>query len=284
MIRLGLTQLAMTRLATTRLALLPLAMLVLASFVNAQSRVMAWTIDGAERQAIVYLPSAKEAGKESGKDANRPSPLILVFHGAGDSAENFQGINLHRAWPQAIVAYVQGALTDRGFPGFQTEKGRMEDRDLKLVDRMTATFQKDQHADPARTYAVGFSNGGRLVYLLWAERPNLFAGFASVAGIAAPSVHPQTPRPLLHIGGEADRQNAFELQKQSMEMARAANHTIATGKACGPQCMLYEPGSASPNAAPVQTIIHGGGHIWPDDASTRVALFLKSYALPPAAR
>ncbi len=50
----------------------------------AESKVMTWKVDGVERQAIVYLPTAKAT---SGK-----APLVFAFHGHGDDARNYQGV------------------------------------------------------------------------------------------------------------------------------------------------------------------------------------------------
>jgi len=61
-----------------------------------ESKWMTWNIDGVERQAIVYSPTAKTA---SGK-----APLVLAFHGHGDTAGNFQGVALQEHWTLPHVA------------------------------------------------------------------------------------------------------------------------------------------------------------------------------------
>ena len=66
-----------------------------------ESKMMTWKIDGVERQAIVYAPTAKTP---SGK-----APLVLAFHGHGDSADNFQGVDLQQHWAQAIVVPIHTA-------------------------------------------------------------------------------------------------------------------------------------------------------------------------------
>jgi len=139
-----------------------------------EPRVMTWTVDGVKRQAIVYAPS-----KESNK-----TPVVLSFHGHGDTMQNFQSVGLQEAWPEAIVVYPQGLPTSRpgepALPGWQTDKGRYGDRDLKLVDQVLASLHASYTVDDARVYATGFSNGAGFTYLLWAERPNVFAAFAPV--------------------------------------------------------------------------------------------------------
>ena len=67
--------------------------------------VMKWNVAGAERTAIVYAPSSAVSAK---------TPLVLAFHGRGDTKDNFQeGVELEKAWPQAIIVYPQGLRVSR---------------------------------------------------------------------------------------------------------------------------------------------------------------------------
>jgi polyhydroxybutyrate depolymerase len=236
----------------------------------AESKMMTWKVDGVERQAIVYLPTAKTA---SGK-----VPVVLSFHGHGDNARNFQGVALQESWSQAIVVYPEGLPSPRdGAAGWQVEKGQDGDRDLKLVDRMLSSLREQYRIDDARIYSTGFSNGAIFTYLLWAERPQVFAAFAPVAARVRPSVHFSTPRPVFHTGGTADRQIAFVDQKQAIEAARQANGATGKGESCGPQCTLYLPDKGK-IGAPVMTSIHSGGHEYPAETSQRIVDFFRKYS------
>ena len=170
----------------------------------ASADVVRWRVDGETRQAIVYAPTAPEE--------NARLPLVFSFHGLGDNMENFQHTNVHVAWPEAIVVYFQGLETRGGPAGWQVERGDDVDRDLKLVDVALASLHKSYNVDDDRIYATGFSNGGMFTYLLWAERPGVFAAYAPVAGRLRPSVRPKQPRPLFHVAGERDRQVSFSDQ------------------------------------------------------------------------
>src|SRR6267154_365833 len=64
-----------------------------------REEIVTWTVDGEKREAIVYPPSKPSP---TGK-----VPLVFSFHGYGDTVGNFQHTNLHAAWPEAVVAYVQ---------------------------------------------------------------------------------------------------------------------------------------------------------------------------------
>jgi polyhydroxybutyrate depolymerase len=233
-----------------------------------ESKVMTWNIDGVERQAIVYSPTAKTP---SGK-----APLVLAFHGHGDTADNYQGVALHEHWAQAIVMYAQGLPNPRdGEPGWQVERGKEGDRDLRFVDLMLARLHQQFSVDDARIYSTGFSNGANFTYLLWAERPNVFAAFAPVAARMLPSVHLTVPKPLLHVGGTEDRQIAFADQKEAIEAARRENGATGTGESCGLHCTRYE----SKTGAPVITLIHNGGHVYPLEASKMIVDFFRKYSL-----
>jgi len=234
-----------------------------------EPRMMTWTVDGVKRQAIVYAP-AKVSNK---------TPVVLSFHGHGDNMQNFQSVGLQEAWPEAIVVYPQGLPTSRpgepALPGWQTEKGRYGDRDLKLVDQVLADLHAKYAVDDARIYATGFSNGANFTYLLWAERPNVFAAFAPVAARLAASVSLRVPKPLLHIAGRNDYTIPFEFQKQAVEAAERVDGVSSKGESCGSNCMLYN----SANGAPVMTVFHAGGHEYPDGTSETIVKFFKQHPL-----
>ena len=162
----------------------------------ASAEVMTWKVEGVTREAIVFAPVASPAG---GKN-----PLVLSFHGRGDNVQNFQHTDLHLASPYAIVVYFQGLATRDRLAGWQVERGENDDRDLKLVDVALESLRKKYRIDDDRIYATGFSNGAMFTYLLWAERPEVFAAYAPVAGRLRPSVQPKQPRPLFHVAGERD--------------------------------------------------------------------------------
>jgi poly(3-hydroxybutyrate) depolymerase len=123
---------------------------VLAPAAGASPGVMTWNVAGVERSAIVHAPSSA---------ANSKTPVVFAFHGFGDTNENFQGVGLEAAWPQAIVVYPQGLPRTRGgsaLPGWQTEKRADGDRDLQFVDTALASLREKFKVDDARIYATGF--------------------------------------------------------------------------------------------------------------------------------
>jgi len=241
----------------------------------AQAKVMTWTIDGVKREAIVFAP--KNA-------ANAKSPVVFSFHGHGDDMENFSGVEIQSYWREAIVVYPQGLPSSRdgsnssdGLSGWQTRAGQYADRDLKLVDAILADLRQRYHVDDTRIYATGFSNGAGFSFLLWAERPKIFAAFAPVAGRIHASVHLSGPKPLLQIAGTQDGNIPFGEQKAAMEAARRENSATGPGQPCGSGCVLF----TSTKGAPVMTVIHGGGHIYPEGTSQMIVRFFKEHTLQP---
>jgi polyhydroxybutyrate depolymerase len=231
----------------------------------ASAEVVTWKVEGETREAIVYARAASRAGGRV--------PLVFSFHGRGDDAQSFQHTNLHVAWRDAIVVYFQGLATRDGLAGWQVERGQDNDRDLKLVDAALASLRKAYNIDNDRIFATGFSNGAMFTYLLWAERPGVFAAYAPVAGRLRPSVQPQQPQPLLHIAGLRDQQVAFSDQKAAIVTAVAVNGVRDKTTRCGDGCTLY--GSGTP--APVMTWIHQGGHDYPRGTSERIAAFFQDH-------
>lgn len=235
-----------------------------------RAEVSTWTVDGEKRQAIVYAPSANPAQGRI--------PLVLSFHGHGDNMRNFQYTNLHQAWPEAVVVYFQGLPSRRdGLDGWQVEKGQDDDRDLKLVDTALASLRATFKVDESRIYSTGFSNGASFTYLLWAERPGVFAAFAPVAARLRPSVKPSLPKPLFHVAGTRDTQIPFADQQEAIEVAKRVDGVSGKGASCGGECTVY----TAPGAPPVMTWIHQGAHEYPPSTSERIAKFFREHPGKP---
>jgi polyhydroxybutyrate depolymerase len=261
----------------TKLLFIPATLAVLMHTTGAgASKTMTWIIDGVRREAIVYLPSAKSP--------NGKMPVVFSFHGYGDDMQNFQHVDLQEAWPEAIVAYFQGLPTSRstepGLAGWQVQTGTYGNRDLKLVDSALASLRRQYAVDESRIYASGFSNGAIFTYLLWAERPNVFAAFAPVAAVLRASSAPTVPKPILHVAGTQDHTIKFDSQEKTIELARKINGATGNGDSCGGGCTLYNPSAG----APVMTWIHERGHEYPDGTSERIVTFFKQHPMNERSR
>jgi len=254
-------------LAQAVLGLLMAAAVCVPTAADDAARVMTWTINNAPRRAIVYSPTVPSPGRKA---------LVLSFHGRGDNITNFQRTDMQRAWPEAVVVYFQGlpGASDR-LTGWQTRKGQDGDRDLTLVDAALATLRTEFKIDERRIYATGFSNGAMFTYLLWAERPDVFAAYAPVAGRISESALPNVPKPLFHVAGVRDERIPITAQEEAIAYARRVNQAADAGVFCGDGCTLYGQGSS----APVMAWLHSGGHEYPEATSKMIAAFFREHVL-----
>lgn len=242
------------------------------AFAAAEPAPTKWTIDGVEREALVYLPSTSSKSNP---------PVIFAFHGHGGNMHfAARGMAFQNAWPEAIVVYPQGLPTpglvmDREGkkPGWQREAGQGGNRDLKFVDAILNTLREKYSIDEKRIYATGFSNGGFFTYLLWSQRANVFAAFAPGGSVLLPQVSLTQPRPVLHYGGRADRLAIFGKQEATIEKIQSFNGCANAGEPCGADCTLYN----STKNAPVATFIHPLGHLYPPQVTPVIVKFFADH-------
>jgi len=240
--------------------------------------IMTWTVDGVQREALVFAPAPVLATNA------QPVPLVFAFHGHGGTMKAAsQVMHLQTLWPGAIVVYPQGLKTPSqidpqgNFPGWQVRAGQagLNDRDLKFFDAMLATLRQKFPVDHERVYATGFSNGATFSYLLWAECGKALAALGIVAGMLDPSEHFTLPRAVVVIGGVNDDVVLFSSQQQTIQLDRQIDNATGPGQACGPLCTFYPSSSQTP----VVTRIHHGGHIYPPWAGAAIVEFLQLHKL-----
>ena len=233
---------------------------------------MKWKVEGSWRDALIFSPTSG-----SGK-----APVIFGFHGHGGNMRfAARGMHFQDAWPEAIVVYMQGLPTPSLFPeresgfrsGWQHDPGELHDRDLKFVDAVLVTLHQKFSIDDNRIYATGFSNGGFFTYLLWAERPSVFAAFAPGAATVLPSFHLSQPHAAFCYGGQQDHLVNFVNQQQTIDEIRELDHCAPSPENCGIDCELY----ASNLGTPVETFIHPGGHVYPPPVTPLIVKFFQDH-------
>lgn len=226
-------------------------------------------VNGMDRHAIVFEPSNQSKGKV---------PVILAFHGHGGNMNGFARVaRFQNAWPEALVVYPQGLPIaadvdpEGSKPGWQRRPGEVDDRDLKFVDAILARLRTRYPVDNRHIFAAGFSNGAFFTYLLWAERPQIFAAFAPVAGRSDLTGTLTVPKPAVQIGGASDQIVRLADLKRAMAMARKLDGCSEQGEPCGPGCTRY---SSSGNT-PVIDWIHPGPHVYPPRATPLIVGFFR---------
>ena len=215
------------------------------------------------REAVIYAPLAPPA--------DRKLPVVLAFHGRGSNTTQFQYTFFDQSFREGVVVYLQGLSDGDGIPAWQLERGQHGDRDLKLVDAVLASLRETYNVDDDRIFAMGFSNGAAFSYLLWAERPETFAAFAIVSGRAR-TIRPTEPRPVFHVNGELDE--AFTDQEATVRISVAVNGSAAPEGRCGAGCTIA--GAGTP--APVMSLVHSEGHVFPQQISPLIAAFFREHA------
>lgn len=251
------------------------AVQLIAGDVIAQPVKMQWTVGGTVREALVYIPESAKV---------KPVPLVFAFHGHGGNMLNsFKRYGIDKLWPEAIFICPQGlntpgTLTDKEGkkPGWQSDAGKMGDRDLQFFDSMLLTLKKDYKIDEKRIYVTGHSNGGLFTYLLWAERGDVFAAVAPSGAAALKLIGKLKPKPMLHLMGEKDPLVKPVLQRFTYNAVMRINQCSPEGKKVGDFTTFY----ASKSGNPVVLYIHPGGHELPDGAGKAITDFFKQQSKP----
>ncbi len=144
----------------------------------------------------------------SGWDGRRPLPLVVFFHGLGESP----ALVLSRAdmiglvEKEGIILAVPAGLEARWYvrPG-----GPRPRDDLAFAAAVVEDVMAHHPVDPTRVVASGFSAGAFLTWTLACDRPGRFTGFLPIAGGLWHPV-PEGPCPggpvaIRHVHGRADR-------------------------------------------------------------------------------
>ena len=158
--------------------------------------------------------------------------------------------------------------------GWQTTAGDQQDRDLKFFDQVLASLKKDYKVDEKRIYATGHSNGGGFTYLLWAERGDVFAAVAPVAGGARQSKN-RKPLPVIQIAGQNDEIVPFAGQERIRDAIRTLNCCEADGKPWTTAGTLVGTLYPSQVGAPFVFVVHPGTHKFPFEAPELIVKFFK---------
>ncbi len=237
--------------------------------------VMRWTVGGAEREALVYIP---ESAKQTA------TPIVFVFHGHGGNMNNIlRGKGIEKLWPEAIIISPQGLntpgqLTDtRGeLPGWQKAPGDMNDRDLLFFDAMLKTLHQEYKIDDKRIYATGHSNGGGFTYVLMEARTEVLAAAAPCAAAAIRALPRIKPKPMMHIIGEKDPLVKPEWQEATINGMLKINSCSKEGQLYANDATLYPSSTGNP----VIVYKHKGGHTFPPEAVAVVIQFFKNTVKP----
>lgn len=238
-----------------------------------EAKAETFTVDGVERQALVY-PNSKAASTAG-------APLVFVFHGHGGTAQYAaRRFRIHELWPEAVVVYMQGIPGVQGITdpegtrnGWQKAPGEVGDRDIKFFDAALDRVRTKYKADPNRVYVLGHSNGGRFVNVLWNTRGDKLAALCSAAGPGGMLIDKAVTKSVFIIAGEKDPLVPFQTQQNSIQRVRRLLKT-EEAKARVNGLERTEPGV---NGSELVTYIHPGGHEVPLEALPSVIKFFQRH-------
>jgi polyhydroxybutyrate depolymerase len=242
------------------------------------------TVDGRERSYLVHIPPRY--------DHEKPTPVVLVFHGAGTNAAitvSFTGMSKKSDEAGFIAVYPNGT----GFGPFLTlnaggRQGKMAEGsadDVRYVGAILDDLATVTNVDSKRVFATGISNGGMMCYRLAAEMSDRIAAIAPVAGtIAIEECKPKRPVPVMHFHGKADKMVPFggpDKGTPKFLTFKSVEESIAVWRKIN-QCpdeptitefpdkeddgtkvtkKTYGPGKDGAEVVLIE--IEGGGHTWP---------------------
>lgn len=165
------------------------------------------TVNGTRRTYGIIGPSDGRPGRS----------LLLVFHGSRQTGAKHRKF-IGRAYDAlaesgaAVVVYLDGykgnwndARRENSFPA-----RRDSSDDVGFTRALIERLTHSHDIDPAKVYAIGYSNGGQMVIRLAHETPALIAGATVIAAtMPAPESFlladaPPAPMPILLIHGTKD--------------------------------------------------------------------------------
>lgn len=280
--------------------LLAIVALVEPSFSLAQSagtpREFLITLNGRERSALVYLPSARS------KDSRLP--LILNFHGGGGHAahqrefsrmdELADGENFIAVYPNG-TGRLSGRLLTWNAGSCCGYAAKNDIDDVSFVRALVARLVQELPIDRRRIYATGMSNGGMMSHRLAAEAGDLIAAAAPVAGgLMVPKITSKRAVPILHIHSVDDPRalyfgglgppfpltNSRVMHPSIVEvMAQWAQHNGCSSGASrldhrnsdnqGHTAILYDYAGCRGGSKVLHWKLKGAGHVWPGGKPAR---------------
>lgn len=228
------------------------------------------TVSGTQRSARIY------AGRRADSE---PSPLVLVFHGLGDTVQNFStAAEFHDDWPEATVVYPKGKpRSDRdGMNGWHGFRDNDENHDLDFIDALLDELPRRYNVDPAQVYVAGFSNGGHLTFNLLLDRPCRFAAFGPIGALAEYVSEARVPRPVIYLFGRDEPKEYSDAWQQTVVAIARLNR--ATGEKREWARGLTEF-PASPSGAQTVYGLYNAGHIWPASGNQALIRFFGEHRL-----
>ena len=145
---------------------------------------------------------------------SKNAPLIVMLHGAGDTAENFRRTSDfdNDALPKGYaVCYVGGTANVKAGRNYKSwNYGRLETdyNDVGFIKALVKYLVDEYSLDEDHVFCAGFSNGGFMNFRLALEAQDTFLACASVSGDLCKTLWDKRPEKndvgMLAVYGEID--------------------------------------------------------------------------------
>jgi polyhydroxybutyrate depolymerase len=244
------------------------------------------TVDGVKRTYRSVIPATP---------ATHPLPLMIVLHGRGQqpwTAVRATGFLPFARKGQAVLVYPDGISRSwNAGSGCCGVAGTRGTPDTAFVTAVVADALHGLPVDPAKVYLVGYSNGGKLAWLLTCTHPALFAAVATYgAAPLAPCTATQGPPslmavgvhdPVLPIGGEPKAHPALPSARLAASwLARRDRCTAApTTTTAGGAVLQHWTGCGAGTEVEL-AVYPGADHNWPSAVTGLMWTFLGSHHSP----
>ncbi|MHB8464658.1 MAG: CE1 family esterase [Acidimicrobiales bacterium] len=231
------------------------------------------TVGGTSRTWLEFRPAHMPGGA---------GPLLLVFHGYGGTALDMlapTGIAAEAAKDGFMVALPEG-------DGRAWNAGtccRSTAADVAFVAKIITSLIARGAVDPARVYAVGFSNGGMFTYRLGCELADLLEGVGVVEGTmtaACPTHRPvdlvvvhQLADVIVPYGGTATPRPALVVRAPFRSVPASVALWERAERCVSPQAVTATLSVCLGGPRVEVDVIPGGAHVWPATATGEVATF-----------
>jgi polyhydroxybutyrate depolymerase len=243
---------------------------------------VAITVGGLDRRYLVVRP----------RTPTGPLPVLVVLHGRWvDPEVEVQRTDFAAVTGPAILVFPAGFGQSWNAGACC---GAAHDADVDDVGFVTAVIQQvlaeQPGAAPDHVYLAGYSNGGKLAYLLACSEPELFAGVAAVGAVPVASCASTTAVPFIVVSNRGDPElsqsdadppqsvNGFTMPSvaATVDQLRVRNGCSATSAAAtsGRATTTTFAGCASADPV-VGAVYDADNHDWPaGDAQTPAAASL----------
>jgi len=175
--------------------------------------------DAGQRKLFALVPACTSTAN--------PSPLLVAFHGEGESAVDFAAASgiLDIAAGQCFIAAFPTTQDDDTADWMASDKGYVK----TLLDRLAQEYE----IDPLRIFSTGFSNGGRMSLASAIDFDKRFVGVAARSagtpyfGMESSALH---PIPVFLVNGGNDLQDSNDLTTFLSQTGHFVKHVVVPGQ------------------------------------------------------